>query len=183
MWIHEGFTTYSEILFTDYWYGTKAGNTYSVGLRKNILNDKPIIGQYGVQNEGSGDMYSKGAALIHTIRTLVNNDSLFRNMLREMNALYYHNTVTSTEIEQFMSNYLRMNLTPIFDQYLRTNQIPQLRIQQQGKVTSIRWGNCLDTFVMPIIYKGKQLSCSTKWQETGTRINTKKLSRELYYNF
>lgn len=183
MWIHEGFTTYSEVLFTDYWYGTKAGNTYSVGLRKNIQNDKPLIGQYGVQNEGSGDMYSKGAALVHTIRMLVNNDTLFRSMLREMNALYYHKTVTSTEIEAFMSNYLRMNLTPIFDQYLRTNQIPQLRILQQGKVTSIRWENCLETFVMPIIYKGKQLSCSTNWQETGTRINTKKLSRELYYNF
>lgn len=183
MWIHEGFTTYSEVLFTDYWYGTKAGNTYLIGLRKNILNDKPLIGQYGVQNEGSGDMYSKGAALIHTIRSLVNNDKLFRNMLREMNALYYHKTVTSAEIETFMSNYLRMNLTPIFEQYLQTNQIPQLRIQQQGKVTSIRWENCLDTFEMPIIYKGKQLSCSSKWQETGTRINQKKLSRELYYNF
>jgi aminopeptidase N len=182
MWIHEGFTTYSEVLFTDYWYGTKAGNSYSVGLRKNINNDRPLIGQYGVQNEGSGDMYSKGAALIHTIRTLVNNDTLFRNMLREMNTLYYHKTVTSMEIEQFMSNYLRMNLTSLFDQYLRTNQVPMLVIRNKRKATEIRWENCIPTFDMPVIYDGKQYNCSTQWQKIGRQIKPRKLSRQLYYN-
>jgi aminopeptidase N len=183
MWIHEGFTTYSEVLFTDYWYGTKAGNTYSVGLRKNINNDRPLIGQYGVQNEGSGDMYSKGAALIHTIRTLVNNDTLFRNMLREMNVLYYHKTVTSMEIEQFMSNYLRMNFTSLFDQYLRTNQVPMLVTRNKRKATEIRWENCIPTFDMPLIYDGKQFKCSTQWQKTGRQIKPRKLSRQLYYTF
>lgn len=183
MWIHEGFTTYSEVLFTDYWYGTKAGNTYSVGLLKNINNDRPLIGQYGVQNEGSGDMYSKGAALIHTIRTIVNNDTLFRNMLREMNALYYHKTVTSMEIEQFMGNYLRMNLTSLFDQYLRNNQVPLLVTRNKRKATEIRWENCIPTFDMPVIYDGKQFKCSTHWQKIGRQLKPRKLSRQLYYTF
>lgn len=183
MWIHEGFTTYSEVLFTDYWYGTKAGNTYSIGLRKNIKNDRPLIGQYGVQNEGSGDMYSKGAALIHTIRTLVNNDTLYRNMLREMNRKYYHQTVTSTEIEQFISNFLEMNLTAIFDQYLRTSQVPILVTRYKRSATEIRWENCIPTFDMPIIYENKQLNCSTQWQKIGKQIKQRKLSQKLYYTF
>jgi aminopeptidase N len=65
MWIHESFTNYSETLFTDYYYGTKAGNEYVIGTRKRIVNKSPIIGPYGVNKEGSGDMYYKGGNMLH----------------------------------------------------------------------------------------------------------------------
>jgi aminopeptidase N len=81
MWVHEGFTSYSETLFTEYFHGKKAGDEYNYGLRKNISNDIPVIGKYGINQEGSGDMYPKGANLLHTIRHAINNDSLFRNIL------------------------------------------------------------------------------------------------------
>jgi hypothetical protein len=71
------FTNYSESLF-EYYYGKEAGYTYVRGLRNIIDNDKPIIGTYDVNNEGSGDMYPKGANMLHTIRQLVNNDEKWR---------------------------------------------------------------------------------------------------------
>lgn len=170
MWIHESFTNYSETLFMDYWFGTTAANTYCKGLQKNILNDRPIIGQYGVQNEGSGDMYYKGANMLHTIRTLVADDSLFRSMLREMNQTFYHKTVTTPEIETFMSAELGMDLSKVFDQYLRTKNPPTFEcIHKHGKM-KYRWNNCIRGFNMPVVLSGKRYDCSPKWHTIKTSV-------------
>jgi len=101
MWIHEGFTNYSESLFLDYYYGKKAASEYVIGLRRSIANQHPIIGQYDVNSEGSSDMYNKGGNLLHTLRQLVNNDKKWRGILRKMNAVFYHQTVTTVQIENF----------------------------------------------------------------------------------
>ena len=119
MWVHESFTNYSETLFTDYYYGKEAGNDYVVGIRGNISNDKPIIGPYGVNKEGSGDMYDKGGNMLHIIRQLINNDEKFRQILRGLNKTFYHQTVTTAQIEAFMSKKSGKDLSKIFDQYLR----------------------------------------------------------------
>ena len=70
MWIHESFTSYSENIFLDFYYGKEASADYVIGTRKNIQNDRPLIGHYNVNNEGSGDMYYKGANMLHTLRQL-----------------------------------------------------------------------------------------------------------------
>lgn len=150
MWVHESFTNYSEALFMDYWFGTAHGNIYETGLRRNILNDIPIIGPYGVNEEGSGDMYYKGSNMLHTIRQIVDNDSVFRGMLRGLNSRFYHTTVTTAEIEQYMSEYLHMDLKPIFDQYLRTTDIPVLQLRKKGKHLRYRWVDCVDGFHMKV---------------------------------
>jgi aminopeptidase N len=108
MWVHEGFTNYSETLFTECMFGKEAGREYAQGVRRNIKNDKTIIGSYGVNTQGSGDMYAKGANMIHTIRTIMQNDSLFRKMLRDMNSNFYHKTVTTKEIESFIAKVCRL---------------------------------------------------------------------------
>lgn len=150
MWIHEGFTTYSECLFTEFYYGKKAGQEYVIGQRRNITNDAPIIGDYDVNSEGSGDMYYKGANLLNMIRQINNDDTELRAMLRELNAHFYHQTVTTSEIEEFMSLYLDLNLKPIFDQYLRTKFIPTLEVQSVKGKHSVRWSHCIDGFEMPV---------------------------------
>jgi len=116
MWVHEGFTTYSETLFTEYYYGLKAGNEYNRGMRFNILNNKNIIGTYGVNKEGSEDMYFKGSNMIHTIRHSLNNDTLFRTILRGLNQKFYHKTVTTQEVESYINKMSGMNFTPVFNQ-------------------------------------------------------------------
>jgi aminopeptidase N len=163
MWIHEGFTCYSETLFTDYWFGKEDADKYCRGLRKNIMNDKPIIGPYGVNTEGSGDMYYKGANMLHTIRTIYGNDSLFRMMLRKMNADFYHQTVTTHQIEQFMSKELGMDLSKVFDQYLRTKTPPTLQLKYSKKKVKFRWINCVEGFNMPIMNGDQKLACTGKW--------------------
>jgi aminopeptidase N len=166
MWVHEGFTDYSETLFTEYYYGKEAGNTYVQGLRKNILNDRPLIGKYGVNQEGSGDMYYKGANLVHTIRQIIHNDEKFRNILRGLNREFYHQTVTTKQIESYISMQSGKDLSKVFDQYLRTIQIPVLELKIQGTSIKYKWSNCIPGFNMPVKLTNNQwLSPTIEWQE------------------
>jgi len=150
MWVHEGFTNYSETLFTEYYWGKKAGERYVEGIRKNIENDVPIIGPYGVNKEGSSDMYYKGANMIHLIRQITKDDKKFRDLLLGINKTFYHKTVTTGEVEEFIGTYLKMDLKGIFDQYLRTTKIPLLQYKIEGKKIAYRWTDNVNNLVLPI---------------------------------
>ncbi|MBP9102839.1 MAG: M1 family metallopeptidase [Chitinophagaceae bacterium] len=166
MWIHEGFTMYSEVLFTEYHYGKKAGDEYLQGIRKKISNDKPLIGPYGVNQEGSSDMYNKGASLLHTIRQIINDDSVFRKILRGLNSEFYHKTVDSKDVEAYFSKIAGIDLSKVFDQYLRTIKIPQLEYKIVGDNLSYRWANCVNGFAMPVKLEGVDvwLKPTTEWK-------------------
>ncbi len=150
MWVHEGFTNYSETLFTDYFYGTEAGNEYVIGSRKNISNDIPIIGSYGVNNQGSGDMYSKAGNMIHLIRQVINSDKKFRNILIGLNKTFYHQTVTTTQIENYIREQSGIDFSKIFDQYLRTTKVPLLEYKIENRQISYRWTNTVEHFDLPV---------------------------------
>ena len=150
MWIHESFATYAEGLFTECQQGKQAGQEYTIGQRKIIRNDEPIIAAYGVNAEGSGDMYDKGANMLLTIRQLVDDDTRWRGILRGLNKTFWHQTVTTKEIEDYISRESGINLSKVFDQYLRTTQIPTLEYKLQGNKLSYRWANVVRGFAMPV---------------------------------
>jgi aminopeptidase N len=150
MWIHESFTNYSETLFLEDNYGKEAGTAYVVGIRKIIQNDIPIIGPYGVNKEGSGDMYPKGANMIHTIRQLINDDKKFRNILRGLNKEFYHKTVTTQEIQNYIETKSGVKLSKIFDQYLRHINIPTLEYKIKDGLLSYKWTATIPGFNMPV---------------------------------
>jgi len=169
MWVHEGFTDYSEPLFVECMWGKAAADEYTKGLRQNIDNDRPVIGPYGVNREGSGDMYAKGANMLHTIRQVINDDEKFRSILRGLNKDFYHKTVDSRQVEMYMTQKSGIDLSKIFDQYLRTTKIPELQYKMNGKKLSYRWTNTVDGFNMPLDIPGSKLSLritpTTSWQE------------------
>jgi aminopeptidase N len=150
MWIHESFTNYSESLFVEYYYGKEAGAAYVRGTRKSIQNDKPIIGQYEVNNEGSGDMYYKGGNMLHTIRQIINDDEKWRQILRGLNSTFYHQTVTTQQIEEYISQQAGIDLSTVFNQYLRDTRVPTLEYYIKEKQLVYRWINCVDGFTMPV---------------------------------
>ncbi|HEY4335248.1 MAG TPA: M1 family metallopeptidase [Puia sp.] len=149
MWVHEGFTNYTETLYTTCQDGEQAGDDYCIGTRKNIKNDKPIIAHYGVNEEGSADMYYKGGNMLHIIRQIL-GDSAFRGLLHGLNADFYHQTVDSRQIEEYISRYAHKDLSKIFDEYLRTIMIPVLEYKTGGNELSYRWTNCVKGFDMPV---------------------------------
>ena len=150
MWVHEGFTCYSENLYVDYFFGKEASAEYVIGTRRGISNRKPIIGQYDINREGSGDMYSKGANLLHTIRQLAKDDELWRQTLRGLNKEFYHSTVTTAEIEEYMSKSIGINLSKVFDQYLRDIRVPIFEYEITNGKLMYRWNDVIDGFDMPL---------------------------------
>ena len=150
MWIHEGFTAYSENLFLDYYYGIKAASEYVIGTRSSIRNDKPIIGNYGVNSEGSSDMYYKGANMLHTLRQLIEDDNKWRQILRGLNTEFYHQTVSTKQIESYISNKSGINLSAFFNQYLRDTRIPTLEYSLKDNKLRYRWTQIVNGFEMPV---------------------------------
>lgn len=170
MWIHEGFTSYSENLFLDYFYGKEASSDYALGLRKGIENKEPVIGKYGVNQEGSKDMYNKGHTMLHTIRQLVNDDEKWRSILRGLNSEFYHKTVSTRQIESYISQKSGINLSAVFDQYLRDIRIPIFSYYLKEGMLFYRWENVIDGFDMSakIYVDGKEmnLKITEEWQST-----------------
>lgn len=161
LWIHESFTMYSEGLYVEFKAGKTAGAKYIKGLRKNIKNDSPVIGPYHVNKEGSGDMYFKGANILHTVRQVINNDVKWLKILRGLNQTFGLKTTTTEDIVGYISEISGKDLRKIFDQYLRYSEIPVLEIKETGKNTvQYRWKADVEDFKMPVRVK---LNKSTKW--------------------
>jgi len=152
MYVHEGYTNYSETLFIDYMWGKDAANEYNAGIRRGIRNDRPIIAHYDVNDQGSGDMYPKGGNMLHAIRHSMDNDSLFRQILRGMNRTFYHQTVTTQQIEHYLSQQAGFDYGKVFDQYLRTTQVPSLefKVSDDAKKVTYRWVGCVPGFDLPL---------------------------------
>ena len=150
MWVHESFANYAEGLYTECLFGKEAGADYIVGNRRLIKNDEPIIPAYGVNAQGSGDMYPKGGDMLHTIRQIVGDDEKWRSILRGLNATFWHQTVMGSQVEAYISQQAGINLSKVFQQYLETTRIPVLEYRLEGTTLSYRWTNVVSGFDMPI---------------------------------
>ncbi|CAM4163685.1 M1 family metallopeptidase [Gillisia hiemivivida] len=174
MWIHEGFTTYSEAVYVECRWGKDDALKYLEGLRKNIGNKAPIIGDYGVNSEGSGDMYPKGANLLNTLRSIYNNDELWWKTLKDYTLTFKHKTIDTKTVENFFNTPVETDLQPIFDQYLRYSAIPVLEFKKTGKRISYRWKTDVPNFNMPVdVFINKKeirLTPSNTWKEFSKEV-------------
>ncbi len=150
MWVHESFANYAEGIYTECLFGKDAGAQYIIGNRRGIRNDRPIIPAYNVNDQGSGDMYPKGGEMLHTIRQIVGNDEKWRSILTGLNATFWHQTVMGAQIEQYISTRAGVNLSKVFDQYLRTTMIPAFEYKIDGDTLRYRWSNVVKGFDMPV---------------------------------
>lgn len=151
MWIHESFTNYSEALFIDYFYGKEASQAYVHGIRRGIRNNAPIQGPYHVNKEGSGDMYPKGGVMLNMVRTIIDDDKQWRSILRGLNKRFYHQQVDYKDITTYINQTSGIDLSKVFEQYVKHASIPTLEIQQDttGKILG-RWISEVNGFQMPI---------------------------------
>jgi aminopeptidase N len=150
MWVHESFANYSENLYTECLFGKQAGSAYVIGTRQGIRNDRPIIPPYGVNAQGSGDMYPKGGNMLHTIRQIVGDDEKWRGILRGLNQTFWHQTVMGEEVEDYISERAGVDFSKVFDQFLRTTRIPVFEYVIEGSTLSYRWVDVVPGFDMPV---------------------------------
>ena len=185
MWIHESFTTYSENLYLDYHFGKEASSEYVIGTRYSISNKDPMIGPYGVNRRGS-DIYTKGANLLHTLRQIADNDELWRSILRGLNSNFYHQTVETKQIEDYISSKIGFDLSSFFDQYLRDVRIPKFEYNILNGILTYRWVDVIQNFTMPIEInidgENIKLYPTTKKKSIKIKSETIKVNRNYYVN-
>ena len=169
MWIHESFTTYTETVFIECMKGYEEAIKYVNGQARSVRNDRPIIGQFGVNREGSGDMYYKGALMLNTIRHIINNDTKWWKLLYDYSETYKKQIIDTKTVVDYFNKESGMDLRPVFEQYLTTTKIPKLILSKSDSKISFNWTNVIPNFKMPvdIILNGKtvRINPTTEVQE------------------
>jgi len=150
MWVHESFANYAENLYTECLAGKGAGAQYVIGTRRNVRNDRPIVASYGVNDEGSGDMYYKGGNMLHTIRQIVGDDAKWRETLRGLNHTFWHQTVTGAQVQDYISRSAGVDFTKVFQQYLTTTDVPVFEYALADSQLTFRWTKVVPGFDMPL---------------------------------
>jgi len=174
MWIHEGFTSYAESVYIECRWGKEEALEYLKGIRRGIGNQETIIGDYGVNNEGSGDMYYKGANLLNTLRSIYNDDVLWWKTLKDYTETYKHQIINTKTVETFFDEAIDLDLQPIFDQYLKHSHLPELQLKKEGKKVLYRWKTDVKNFKMPVdvFIQGKEirLPATNDWHKINFQI-------------
>lgn len=180
MWIHEGFTSYTEAIYVECRWGKEDALKYVKGLSRNIANKSTIIGDYGVNAEGSGDMYFKGANLLNMIRSIYDDDELWWETLRDYTSTFKHQIITTKDTENFFDEATEVDLKPVFDQYLRHASIPVLQLKQGDDKILYRWKADVSNFKMPVDVfiddKEIRLNATSEWQAYKTREKLNELA-------
>jgi len=187
MWIHEGFTTYSESVYVECRYGYEKAMQYITGQQYSVGNRKPVIGVFGVNKEGSGDMYYKGALMLNTLRHVINDDAKWWDLILNYSLMYKKDIIDTETVVNYFNKKAGMNFTPVFDQYLRYKDIPVLQVKSKGKNLEYRWVTDVANFTMPVgvTVNGKEmrLNATNNWQSANLTDKAEKieLQRSKFY--
>jgi aminopeptidase N len=192
MWIHESFGAYAESLFVEYHYGHQEALNYINGKRRSVRNDRPIIGEYGLNREGSPDMYDKGQLVLNTLRSVINDDDKWFSILRGLQDKFALQTVTAEDIFGYINKKSGKDLSYFFDQYFRHAALPRLMVETQkdgDKVSArYRWQADAANFKMPIQVltspgKYEFITPTAQWQTVqlhGLQPEEFKVAQDLY---
>jgi aminopeptidase N len=189
MWIQEGWTTYLEAVYVEQLFGYDDALKYLNGYKEKIRNTEPIITQRGIHRSPHQDQYFKGALFLHTLRSVVNDDAKWWALLRDVYQRFKYQNILTEQLVEFINARLNMNLTPIFEQYLRRAQLPTLELSFNDGERSVayRWRADERAFAMPIRVgrpgEWRTIEPTTDWKVMPSTIPSEafQVATELYY--
>jgi aminopeptidase N len=189
MWIHEGWTTYLEALYVEYMWGHDDAVKYLNGYKPKIRNTQPIVAERGLNRTPPQDQYFKGALFLNTLRSVIDDDAKWWSLIRGLYQQYKYKTIMTEDVVAYFNQHAGMNLTPIFDQYLRRTAIPvlELAFDPAGKSVRYRWKADEPAFAMPIRVGKKGdwqiVKPTADWQTLATPLSKEDfdVATDLYY--
>ncbi|GAB4374024.1 MAG: hypothetical protein Kow0042_18330 [Calditrichia bacterium] len=121
IWLSEGFATYSEAIFNEYWYGPQvyaqliAANMAASGEGSIYVYDPSSPGNIIPYNL----VYLKASVVLHMLRYLM-GDSLFFQMLRDYVTIspFRFKNIDTEQFRQFCETYYGSDLSWFFDQWI-----------------------------------------------------------------
>jgi aminopeptidase N len=189
MWIHEGWDTYLESLYVEYRWGKADAIKYLSGYRPKVVNMRPIIAERGVNADPTEDQYFKGALMLNTLRSVVNDDTKWFALIKGLYQHFQHQQIQTEDIVAYFNLHTGMNLTPIFNQYLRHARIPRLELLfgESPNLVMYKWDADEEDFAMPVRAGTPDhwqiIHPTTKWQwmESPLSKDDFQAATDLYY--
>ena len=187
MWIHEGWTTYLEVLYVEFMYGRADALKYVNAYKARVRNASRIIGNRGENVSPPGDQYFKGALFLNTLRSVVDDDTRWWALLRGLHERFKHKNIMTEDLVEYFNRETGKDLTPVFDQYLRHAAIPVLELKFDEAKVSYRWKADEKAFAMPVRVGSKDnwqvIHPTTEWQTTTTALKKDEfeVATDLYY--
>ncbi len=189
MWIHEGWTTYLEVLYVEYTFGHEDAQKYVNGYKSKVQNREPIIAQRGIAATPPQDMYFKGALFLNTLRSVINDDPRWFALIHDFYQHFKYQNIMTEDVVAYFNQQTGMNLTPLFDQYLRHTAIPtlELKFNEADGTVDYRWQADEPDFAMPIRVGKKTdwqiIQPTTYWQtmKTPLKKNEFDVATDLYF--
>jgi len=189
MWIHEGWATYMECLYVEYWFGHDEALKYTNGLKPKVQNKAPIITERGLHREPAQDQYFKGALFLNTLRSVMDDDKRWFKLIHDAYQHFKYRNIMTEDMVRFFNEQSGMNLTPIFNQYLRRAAVPvlDLKFDEAQKTVSYRWNAAEEGFNMPVSVGQKDawqiIRPSAEWKTMKTSLSPAEfeVATDLYY--
>ena len=150
VWLHESFATYSEVLYVEEKLGRLVSIDYLKNKRPYISNKLPMVGPRHVNYWGFDDVYWKGAWVLHTLRSVINNDAIFFKFIKESQKKFRHSVICSEEFIEFIEKNVNINLDYFFKQYLFERKPPVFEYYQDDSTFYYKWSGVHDEFIMPM---------------------------------
>jgi aminopeptidase N len=189
MWIHEGWTTYLESLYVEYRWGKADALKYLSGYRPKVHNLRPIVAERGVNADPTEDQYFKGALMLNTLRSVIDDDTKWFALIRGLYQQYKYQTILTEDVASYFNQHSGLNLTPVFNQYLRHAAIPRLEVlfnYAPGELL-YKWDADEDNFAMPVRVgtpgHWQLIHPTTKWQSMKSDLSKEDFQVDLdhYY--
>jgi aminopeptidase N len=154
-----------------------------------VQNRVPIITEHGLKREPPQDMYFKGALFLNTLRSVVDDDKRWFNLIRDTFQRFKYRNIMTEDMVQFFNRQTGMNLTPVFDQYLRHTVLPTLELKFDSSAANVsyRWKADEKAFAMPVRVGTKgawqTIKPTTEWQTMQTSLTPDafQVATDLYY--
>jgi aminopeptidase N len=196
MWIHEGWTTYMETLYVEYRWGKTDAIKYVNGLKPKVQDNLPIVVSndkdetiHGTNQQPTEDQYFKGALMINTLRSVIDNDPEWFKLIHDFYQHFKYQNILTEDVVAYFNQQTGMNLTPFFNQYLRHTAIPTLKLKfDAGAGTvSYRWKVDEAGFAMPVKVgvagQWQTIRPTEEWQTMKTPLTKESfaVATDLYY--
>tara|TARA_B100000902_G_scaffold393699_1_gene448462 strand:+ start:2496 stop:4148 length:1653 start_codon:yes stop_codon:yes gene_type:complete len=152
IWIHEGLQVYSEsIYFEDKFDSYEVGVHYLNTIKNRIVNEIPIVGREDENHWAlHGDTYMKGAWVMHTLRSVIDNDKLWFEILKEFMTTNAKGFVNTKDFFDVVYKKTNTDYWYFAEQYLYSPEQPEIEYYQTDNDFFYRWSNVNESFIMPI---------------------------------
>ena len=187
IWLQDGFATYSEILFAESKLGYENSLLYArYNIAALIKNRFPVAGPAGVsyRNTGDKDSHNKGAMILHTIRNIVNDSTLFFHILQTFYSEHAGSShVTSDDFIRVLEGKTGNAWQKFFGVYLYRREVPVLHwyyspagiesvsgtpFGSGGPVIAAKWTGVPEGFSMPVDFFCKDTGVTVRIEVTTT---------------